>query len=103
MLLPTFVELTPKRKKLLELLSDSKWHCKFLGIGVKTFDVMQELGFIRMRYIDKKPHKTSDWAVEARITMKGRFLLKHGQCNLRYTYNSKKRDFRTISVVEMKK
>lgn len=101
--LPTWVELTPKRKKLLELLSDGKWHRKFLDVGVKTFDLMQELGFVRMRCMDKKPWKTDNWSVEARITLKGRYLLKHGQCNLRYERDPKARDFRRIVVTEMEK
>ena len=74
-----------------------------MGIGIKTFDLMDELGFIRKRHIDKKPWETENWTVEARITLKGRFLLKRGQCNLRYEHNPKARDLRTISVVEMER
>ena len=103
MFLPTWVELTPARKRLLALLSNGKWHRKFPGIGIKTFDLMDELGFIRKRHIDKKPWETENWTVEARITLKGRFLLKRGQCNLRYEHNPKARDLRTISVVEMER
>ena len=83
-LLPTFINLTPKRKNLLEQLSDGKWHRKFPGIGVGTFDLMAELGFIRMRHIDKRPWKTNNWTVEARITLRGRFLLKNKTATMRY-------------------
>ena len=91
-----WVELTSARKRLLELLSDGKWHRKFPGVGIKTFDLMQELGFIRKRHIDKNPWRTNNWTVEARITLKGRFLLKNEQCNLRYEYNPKARDSGTM-------
>lgn len=99
--LPDYVELTPARKKLLELLSDGKWHRKFLGIGIRTFDLMQELGFIRMRHIDKKPWKTTNWLVEARITMKGRFLLKNKRASMRYEDDPKNPLRRRITVAEM--
>jgi hypothetical protein len=75
--LPSSVSLTPIRKKLLKQLSDGKWHRNFPEVGIKTFDLMRELGFIRVRHIDKSPRKINNWAVEARITMKGRFLLKN--------------------------
>ena len=101
--LPTWIELTTARKRLLDLLSDGKWHQEFPNIGIQTFDLMQELDFIRKRHIDKKPWKTNNWTVEARITLKGRFLLKHRQCNLRYEHNSKLPSFRKISVVEMER
>src|SRR3989344_6249108 len=94
--LPSFIILDSGKRKLLELLSDSKWHRKFLGISVKTFDLMQELGFVRMRFY-------GDHYIEARITIKGRFLLKRGQCNLRYERNPKARNSRRIQVVEMEK
>lgn len=99
-LLPNFLELTPARKRLLRLLSDGVWHRKFPGIGVGTFDLMQELGFVQQRFIDKKPEKTGNWTVEARITPNGRFLLKHGQCNLRYGRQGSKR---TVTVAEMQR
>jgi len=92
-LLPTFVDLTTKRKKLLEQLSDGKWHRKFPRIGIGTFDLMMELGFIRIRFLDKRPHKTNNWTVEARITMRGRFLLKNKTATMRYG--------RKITVQEM--
>ena len=98
-LMPSWLALTPARKRLLELLSDGKWHRKFPGIGLGTYDMMQILGFVRQRFVDKKPEKTGNWFVEARITLKGRFLLKHGQCNLRYGQGPRWK----ITVVEMEK
>jgi len=100
MFLPSYIELTSKRKKLLELLSDGKWHRKFPSIGIQTFDFMQELGFIRIRHIDKNPWKTNNWTVEAHITLKGRFLLKKKCANMIYEYNPKTGN-RVIRITEM--
>ncbi len=92
-ILPSYVWLTPARRKLLEQLKDGKWHRKFPGIGIGTFDLMMVLDFIQMRFIDKKRHPGR---VEARITATGRYLLEHKQCNMRY-------EGRKITIAEMKK
>ncbi len=83
-LLPEVVNLTPSRKKLLEQLHDGRWHHKFPGIGIRTFDLMSILDFIDVKFSSKNPDKTNNWKVKARITQKGRFLLKNKKATIVY-------------------
>lgn len=81
---PDKVELTREREQLLDLLSDGEWHDKFIGIGIPTFDFMQNLGFIEVRSVDSNPSKRKSWRVKARITKRGRFLLDKRVATMKY-------------------
>ena len=72
--LPGYVELTPSRRKFLELLADGKWHRKFHGIRAATIDLMSELGFVSLRYFSTNREKTEGY-IKAKITHAGRILL----------------------------
>lgn len=98
-------QLTPVREKLLKLLSDGKWHRKFPGISAKTFIFMREFDFIRQRFFlaEKNSQIITMELMEARITPKGRFLLQHGHCNLRYEYNVDVGTIGKVDVIEMRR
>ena len=101
--LPDVVRLTSERKELLTFLNDGGWYRSLPGsVRAGTLVQLGELGFVKICRITKNPLESGGWALEFRITRRGRWLLRHKEATMVYRHNPKARNLlkRSISIAE---